>query len=141
MSKFPCANASRHLPTITIRCCSINHHKPTTLCFHGNIFEYAVAWSFTYTLVSSQFLRNVPIERYLHLSTATHKFVVIYSLSWMHCIYTLHICNEQCVFSYQHSTKYNLIMLLYMYKHQSASLVHKNCIGTLQSLPCIRIVV
>ncbi len=33
--------------------------------------EYIVAWSFTYTLVSAQFLRNVPIERYLHLSTAT----------------------------------------------------------------------
>ncbi len=46
--------------TITICCCSINHHKPTTLCFHGNIFEYVVAWSFTYTLVSAQFLRKVP---------------------------------------------------------------------------------
>ena len=71
--------------TITICCCSINHHKPTTLCFHGNIFEYVVAWSFTYTLVSAQFLRKVPIKRDLHISTATHKFVVIYSLSWMHC--------------------------------------------------------
>ncbi len=74
------------LPTITICCSSINHHKPTTLYFHGNIFEYVVAWSFTYTLVSTPFLpRNVPIKRYLHLGTATHKFVVIYSLSWMHC--------------------------------------------------------
>ncbi len=76
-------------PLITICCCSINHHKPTTLCFHGNIFGCVVAWSFTYTLVSAQFLRNVSIEKYLHLSTATHKFVVIYSLSWMHCTWIL----------------------------------------------------
>ncbi len=69
---------------LTICCCSINHHKPT-LCFHGNIFGYVVAWSFTLHISISTISRNVPIERYLHLSTATHTFVVIYSLSWMHC--------------------------------------------------------
>ena len=47
---------------------------------------YVVAYSFTYTMVSAPFLRKVPIKRYQHLSTATHTSVVIYSLSWMHCI-------------------------------------------------------
>ncbi len=36
---------------------------------------------------SAQFLRNVPILRYLHFSTTTHKFVVFYSLDWMNCSY------------------------------------------------------
>ncbi len=36
-------------------------------------------------MVSAQFLRKVSIKRYQHLSTTTHTFVVIYSLSWMHC--------------------------------------------------------
>ena len=74
------------LPTITIGYCFINHHKPTTLCCHGNNFGYVVAYSFAYTMVSADFLRNVPIIRYLHLSTTTHTFVVFYSLGWMHCI-------------------------------------------------------
>ncbi len=37
-------------------------------------------------MVSADFLRNVPIIRYLHLSTTTHTFFVFYSLDWMHCI-------------------------------------------------------
>ena len=72
------------LPTITIVYCFINHHKPTTLCFHGTIFGYVVAYLFTYTLVSADVLRNVPIIRYLHLSTTTHTFLVFYSLD---CFY------------------------------------------------------
>ena len=77
------------LPTITIGYCFINHHKPTTLCCHGNNFGYVVAYSFAYTMVSADFLRNVPIIRYLHLSTNTHKFVVFYSLD---CNYVWSIC-------------------------------------------------
>ncbi len=33
-------------------------------------------------MVSAQFLRNVPITRYLNLSTTTPKFVEFYSLDW-----------------------------------------------------------
>ncbi len=73
------------LPTITIGYCFFNHHKPTTLCCHGNHFGYVVAYSFAYTMVSADFLRNVLIIRYLHLSTTTHTFLVFYSLDWMHC--------------------------------------------------------
>ena len=36
-------------------------------------------------MVSADFLRNVPIIRYLHLSTTTHTFLVFYSLDRMHC--------------------------------------------------------
>ena len=48
-----CFYYSNRLPTITICYCSINHHKPTTLCFHGNIFGYVVAWSFTHIGVNT----------------------------------------------------------------------------------------
>ncbi len=78
LTDYPC--------TITIGYCFINHHKPTTLCCHGNNFGYDVAYSFAYTTVSADFLRNVPIIKYLHLSTTTHTFLVFYSLDWMHCI-------------------------------------------------------
>ena len=50
------------------------------------ILGYFVAYSFTYTMVSASFLKKVPIKRYQHLSTATHTFVVIYSLSCMYII-------------------------------------------------------
>ncbi len=67
----------------------VNNHKHTTLCCHGNILGYVAAYSFTYTMVSALFLRNVPILRYLHLNTTTHKFVVFYSLDWMNCTHYL----------------------------------------------------
>ncbi len=50
-------------PSLTI-CTVLLMHKPTTLCCHGNIFGYVVAYSFAYIMVSVPFLRNVPIIRY-----------------------------------------------------------------------------
>ncbi len=48
-------------------------------------------------MVSSPFLRNVPIKRYLHLSTTTHKFVVFYSLSCKHCTSSLDTRPYSCL--------------------------------------------
>ncbi len=42
-------------------------------------------------MVSADFLRNIPIIRYLHLSTTTHTFLVFYSLDWMHVVYRIYI--------------------------------------------------
>ena len=50
-------------------------------------FGYVVAYSFTYTMVLADVFRNVPIIKYLHLSTITHTFVAFY---WMHCTYNIH---------------------------------------------------
>ncbi len=58
------------LLTIIICCCCKSNHIPTTtLGCHGNIFGYVEAQAFTYTLVSSKFLRNVLRSRYSHLCT------------------------------------------------------------------------
>ncbi len=73
------------LLTITICCCCKSNHIPTILGCHGNIFGYVEAQAFTYTLVSSKFLRNVLMSRYAHLCTKIHKFVVFYSLGYRHC--------------------------------------------------------
>ena len=48
----------------------------------SHTFGYVVAYSFTNTMISADFLRNVPIIRYLRLGTTTHTFLVFYS---MHC--------------------------------------------------------
>ena len=100
-----CFYYSNRLPTITICYCSINQLQTHHLMFP---WKYVVAWSFTYTLVSTPFLRNVPIKRYLHLSTATHKFVVIYSLSWMHCTvqprtFPISLSNTQDLYRFSNS--------------------------------------
>ncbi len=47
------------LLTIIIYCCCKSNHIPTILGCHGKIFGYVEAQAFTYTLVSSKFLRNV----------------------------------------------------------------------------------
>ena len=50
-------------------------------------------------MVSADFLRNVLIIRYLHLSTTTHTFLVFYSLDWMHCKPIVGDCGVYFLFS------------------------------------------
>ncbi len=42
---------AKRLPTITICCCCISNHIPTTLCFHGNIFGYVEVQAFTNIII------------------------------------------------------------------------------------------
>ncbi len=51
---------------------------PTTLGCHGNIFGYVEAQAFTYTLVSSKFLRNVLMSRYNYM----HIYVPTFTNLW-----------------------------------------------------------
>ncbi len=68
---------AKRLSTIEKCWCYINHHIPTTFGCHGNRFGYVLDNLFTNTMVSSYFLRNVPIPKYLHLCANTHQIAFI----------------------------------------------------------------
>ncbi len=56
------------------------------MCCHGSILGYVAAYSFTYTIVSAPFLRNVPIliKIFTFMYNYSHKFVVFCSIDCTH---------------------------------------------------------